>query len=35
MRRVPIRAISFDLFDTLVDLSMDNLPLVEVHYCKV
>ena len=30
MRRVPTRAISFDLFDTLVDLSMNNLPLVEV-----
>jgi putative hydrolase of the HAD superfamily len=30
LRRVPIRAISLDLFDTLVDIHMDRLPLVEI-----
>jgi FMN phosphatase YigB (HAD superfamily) len=28
---VPIRAVAFDLFDTLVDLDMDGLPRVEVN----
>jgi HAD superfamily hydrolase (TIGR01549 family) len=27
---VPVRALSFDLFDTLVDLHMDRLPIVEI-----
>jgi len=27
---VPLRAVSFDLFDTLVDVHMDRLPLVEI-----
>jgi putative hydrolase of the HAD superfamily len=27
---VPVRALSFDLFDTLVDLHMDRLPVVEI-----
>lgn len=30
MRAVPIRAISFDLFDTLVDLHLDTLPEIEL-----
>lgn len=29
-RRVPIRAVVFDLFDTLVDLAMEDLPRVEL-----
>jgi HAD superfamily hydrolase (TIGR01493 family) len=30
LRRVPIRAVSLDLFDTLVDMHMDRLPRVEI-----
>lgn len=35
LRRMTIRAVSFDLFDTLVDLEMENLPRVEVHGCEL
>ena len=31
LRGMPIRAVSFDLFDTLVDLEMENLPRVVVR----